>query len=173
MGRSISRSLAGLAAAVATAAVCLAVPQAAAASDGASPQAQPAAAPKTWGPYYSPGAKRARVLGTVTATGENHAVIPSAATLKVSGKVADLTRSATCGWAVFGIATVNAAGNKVSWTRRHVRTCAYRTPKTFSFTYRRVYQVELKVCAEGRAAAPSIQCTAGNPAWKTIYLSPH
>ncbi|MGI5290578.1 hypothetical protein ACQEVF_45655 [Nonomuraea polychroma] len=131
-------------------------------------------APLTWGPYYSPGAKHARALGTITATGEDREVIPSAATLTVSGKVSDLARSSrTCGWAVFGIATVNAAGTRVTWKRHHVRSCTYRTPKTFSFTYHRVYQVELKVCAEGRAAKPSIQCTAGNPAWKTLYISPH
>ncbi|MGI5284366.1 hypothetical protein ACQEVF_13625 [Nonomuraea polychroma] len=131
-------------------------------------------APLPWGPYYSPGARQAKALGTITATGENHADIPSAATITVSGKVSDLTRSrATCGWAVLNIATVNTAGNKVTWKQHHVRTCAYRTPKTFSFTDHRVYQVDLKVCVEGRAAEPSIQCTAGNPAWKTIYLSPH
>ncbi|MGI5286099.1 hypothetical protein ACQEVF_22560 [Nonomuraea polychroma] len=175
MGRTASRSLTGLAAAVATAAVCLAVPQAAAAaSDAGSLQARPVtAAPTAWGPYYSPGAKRAKALGRITATGEDHKVIPSAATLTVSGQVSDLTRTSTCGWAVFGIATVNSAGNKVSWKQHHVRTCAYRTPKTFSFTRHRVYQVDLKVCAEGRAPKPSIQCTAGNPAWKTIYISPH
>ncbi|MBF8186406.1 hypothetical protein ITP53_11740 [Nonomuraea sp. K274] len=100
-------------------------------------------------------------------------MIPSAATLTVSGTISDLTRaSSTCGWAVFNIATVNPAGNKVTWKRHHARTRAHRTPKKFSFTNHRVYQVELKVCAERRAGEPSIQCTAGNPAWKTIYLSP-
>jgi hypothetical protein len=98
-------------------------------------------APLTWGPHYSPGAKQAKALGTITATGEDHADIPSAATLTVSGKVSDLARTpATCGWAVFGIATVNPAGNKVTWKQHHVRTCTYRTPKTFSFTHHRVYR---------------------------------
>ncbi|MBF8194474.1 hypothetical protein ITP53_54245 [Nonomuraea sp. K274] len=130
--------------------------------------------PQSWGPHYSPGGKRAKASGTVTATSEDHHDIPAAGTLKVSGKVHDLTRaSAGCGWAVFGIAVVNTAGNKVTWKRHHERTCAFGKPRTFSFTYHRVYQVELKVCAERRAGEPSIQCTAGNPAWKTIYLSPH
>ncbi|HEX4815228.1 MAG TPA: hypothetical protein VFV66_20995 [Nonomuraea sp.] len=144
----------------------------AAAAADAGPQAS--GAPLTWGPHYSPGAKHARALGAIIATGEDHADIPAAATLTVSGKVSDLVRSpATCGWAVFGIATVDPAGSKVTWKQHHVRTCAYRTPKTFSFTRHRVYQVDLKVCAEVRAPTPSIQCTAGNPAWKTLYLSPH
>ncbi|MGP3959173.1 hypothetical protein ACTWPT_24515 [Nonomuraea sp. 3N208] len=170
-----SRALIGITAAALLALAAMPAASAtAAAFDAGSLQARPVtAAPTAWGPYYSPGAKRAKALGRITATGEDHEVIPSAATLTVSGKVSDLTRASTCGWAVFGIATVNSAGNKVSWKRHHVRTCAYRTPKTFSFTYHRVYQVELKVCAEGRAAEPSIQCTAGNPAWKTIYISPH
>lgn len=141
------------------------------AAEGA--QARTAGAPVTWGPYYSPGGKRAKASGKITPTGENHEVIPSAATLTVSGKVSDLSRSSSCGWAVFNIATVNAAGNRVTWKPRHVRTCAYRTPKTFSFTYHRVYQVELKVCAERRASKPSIQCIAGNPAWKSLYISPN
>ncbi|MFI7446666.1 hypothetical protein ACIBQX_04125 [Nonomuraea sp. NPDC049714] len=140
---------------------------------GSGRAVQAAAGPPAWGPYYSPGAKRAKTLGTIVATGEDHEVIPSAATLTVSGTISDLTRaSSTCGWAVFNIATVNPAGNKVTWKRHHARTCAYSKPRTFSFTNHRVYQVELKVCAERRASEPSIQCTAGNPAWKTIYLSP-
>ncbi|TMR21861.1 hypothetical protein ETD86_13795 [Nonomuraea turkmeniaca] len=168
-----SRALIGITAAVVLTMAAMPAASAAAASDAGSPQARPGTAGPAWGPYYSPGAKRAKALGRITATGEDHEVIPSAATLTVSGKVTDLTRASTCGWAVFGIATVNSAGNKVTWKQRHVRTCAYRTPKTFSFTYHRVYQVDLKVCAEGRAAGPSIQCTAGNPAWKTLYISPH
>ncbi|NBE99290.1 hypothetical protein FE391_35560 [Nonomuraea sp. KC401] len=161
---------------LATAAILLpsATPAAAAAADTGTAVARPGGgAPQTWGPHHSPG-KRAKASGTVTATNEDHDVIPAAGTLKVSGKVHDLTRtSSNCGWAVFGIAVVNTAGNKVTWKRHHERTCAYGKPRTFSFTYHRVYQVELKVCAERRASQPSIQCTAGNPAWKTIYLSPH
>ncbi|MGP3937448.1 hypothetical protein [Nonomuraea sp. KM88] len=151
-----------------------ALPATAQAATRSSQAGQFTAAPQSWGPYYSPGGKRAQASGTVTATGEDHEVIPSAATLTVSGTVSDLSRSSsTCGWVVFGIATVNTAGNRVTWKRQHERSCAYRTPKRFSFTYHRVYQVELKVCAEGRGRWPSIQCTAGNPAWKDIYTSPH
>ncbi|MGI5290263.1 hypothetical protein ACQEVF_43965 [Nonomuraea polychroma] len=81
-----------------------------------------------WGAYYSPGANRAEPLGTITATGQDHPVIPSAATLTVPGKVSDLTRSSSRGWPVFNIAMVNAAGSKGTWKRHHVSTYAYRTP---------------------------------------------
>ncbi|MFG1709678.1 hypothetical protein ACFLIM_41500 [Nonomuraea sp. M3C6] len=141
--------------------------------------AAPAAAAPTssnqvsWGPLSSPG-KGARAVGTIHAAGEDYAVIPAAAQLTVSGTVTDRIRAGSvCGWAVFNIATVNTAGNRVNWTRHPVRTCAYRTPKRFSFTYHRVYQVELKVCAGARTKEPSIQCTAGNPAWTDLYTSPH
>ncbi|MFC7108922.1 hypothetical protein ACFQQB_56120 [Nonomuraea rubra] len=87
--------------------------------------------------------------------------------------MSDLTRGSACGWAVFGIATINAAGTRVAWTHHPVRTCAFRAARKFSFTYHRVYQVDLKVCSERRAGKPSIQCTAGNPAWRTLYTSPH
>ncbi|MEV5499840.1 hypothetical protein AB0M50_31015 [Nonomuraea fuscirosea] len=138
-----------------------------------SPTTHAAASASTWGPYYSPGGKRARASGMITPIGENHETLPSAATLTVSGTVSDLTRGSACGWAVFGIATINAAGTRVAWTHHPVRTCAFRAAKKFSFTYHRVYQVDLKVCSERRASKPSIQCTAGNPAWRTLYTSPH
>ncbi|MEO3884449.1 hypothetical protein [Nonomuraea sp. B5E05] len=167
-----SRALVGLTAAALLATA--AVPAAAEATAESSAARTAVAAPQFWGPYHSPGGRRARAAGTVTATGEDHEVIPSAATLTVSGTVTDLARARSrCGWVVFGIATVNTAGNQVTWKRHHVRTCAYRTSKRFSFTYRRVYQVEVKVCSARRGSAPSIQCTAGNPAWKNIYTSPH
>jgi hypothetical protein len=44
---------------------------------------------------------RAKALGTLSAKGEDHEVIPTADTVNVSGKVYDLTRtSPRCGWAV-------------------------------------------------------------------------
>ncbi|TDD03282.1 hypothetical protein E1292_21555 [Nonomuraea deserti] len=166
-----SRALIGFTAA---ALLAMAAMPAAAATADSSAASTAVAAPQPWGPYHSPGGRRAKAAGTVTATGEDHEVIPSAAALTVSGIVTDLARTRSrCGWVVFGIATVNAAGNRVAWKRHHVRTCAYRTPKRFSFTYHRVFQVELKVCSERRGSEPSIQCTAGNPAWKNIYTSPH
>ncbi|MEV0313666.1 hypothetical protein [Nonomuraea fuscirosea] len=145
-----------------------------AATTGEQGGQQIAAAPAlAWGPYFTPAARRAKTLGTITPIGENHETLPSAATLTVSGTVSDLTRGSACGWAVFGIATINAAGTRVAWTHHPVRTCTFRTAKKFSFTYHRVYQVDLKVCSERRASKPSIQCTAGNPAWRTLYTSPH
>ncbi|MEV5898008.1 hypothetical protein [Nonomuraea fuscirosea] len=156
-----------------TAVALLAAPSlSATATTHSSPTTHAAAPASIWGPYYSPGGKRARASGTITPIGENHETLPSAATLTVSGTVSDLTRGSACGWAVFGIATINAAGTRVDWTHHPVRTCVFHAAKKFSFTYHRVYQVDLKVCSERRASKPSIQCTAGNPAWRTLYTSP-
>ncbi|WP_433434871.1 hypothetical protein [Nonomuraea sp. CA-141351] len=169
---TVSRKVIGITAAALLAAAAL--PATAHAATRRSQTNQATAAPQSWGPFYSPSARRARAAGMVTATGEDHEVIPSAARLTVSGTVADLTRSlSTCGWAVFGIATVTPDGNNVTWQRHHVRTCTYRIPRRFSFSYHRVFKVEMKVCAEGPGPEPSIQCTAGNPAWTNIYVSPN
>jgi hypothetical protein len=172
----MTRLAAGLVAATAaTGALMFAMPAAQAATPSAAPTgvAHVTGAPHGWGPLYTPGAKRARAQGSVTATGEDHKVIPAAATLKVSGRIYDLTRSSsTCGWAVFEIAVVTPTGNNLTLKQHSVRTCDHRKPKPFTFTYRNVYQVEVKVCAEGNASGPSIQCTAGGT-WKILYLSPH
>ncbi|GAA3567414.1 hypothetical protein GCM10022419_055230 [Nonomuraea rosea] len=124
---------------------------------------------KTWGPYYAPG-HAAKAAGLLTVSGEDHADIPAAATLKVSGQVYDYSRrSATCGWAVFRI-TYRDAKNNLPFKHHSVRDCTYRTAKRFSFEYHDVYQVELKVCAGGKSAKPSLNCLYAGT-WKTLYLS--
>ncbi|MEV0823732.1 hypothetical protein [Nonomuraea rubra] len=151
---AITRTLAGLTLAAAAATLALTAPAHAAAS-----------AP--WGPYYAPG-QAAKATGTLTATGEDHADLPTADVVRVSGKVQDNTRGAACGWAVFRI--TYRSGDQLPNREHWARDCSYRTPKQFSFTYRHVYQVELKVCAERKAAKPSLNCLYAGT-WKTLYLS--
>ncbi|GGP85009.1 hypothetical protein [Streptosporangium pseudovulgare] len=129
-----------------------------------------AAAPAvTWGPRYSPG-RGAKASGSLRATGEDHADIPAAETVRISGRVQDLTRaSATCGLAVFRITYRTSDGN-LPFTHRTIRDCSYGTPQPFTFDHRNVYQVELKVCSEARAAQPSLNCLYAGT-WKVLYLS--
>ncbi|WP_327107186.1 hypothetical protein [Nonomuraea glycinis] len=124
---------------------------------------------RVWGPYYAPG-KRAKTVGSLVAVGEDHGDLPTADTVKITGKLYDWTRDrSTCGWAVFRI-TYKANGNNLPHKHRSIRDCSYRTAKSYSFTHPDVYQVELKVCAEGRAAKPSLNCLYAGT-WKTLYLS--
>ncbi|MFF4772808.1 hypothetical protein [Microtetraspora fusca] len=135
----------------------------------AAPLAAQAASGTSWGPYAAPGGK-AKAVGTVQAEDEDHADIPTAALVRISGKVYDLTRSsATCGWAVFRITYRDAQGG-LPFVHRSFRDCTYGTPLAFSFTRQDVYQVELKVCAEGKAKKPSLTCLYAGT-WKTLYLS--
>ncbi|TYB47390.1 hypothetical protein FXF51_58250 [Nonomuraea sp. PA05] len=150
---AIVRTLAGLTLA-ATAALALTAQTAHAASD-------------TWGPYHAPG-KAAKAAGTLTATGEDHADLPTADVVRISGKVQDNTRGAACGWAVFRI--TYRSGNELPNRERWARDCSYGSPKKFSFKHRDVYQVELKVCSEAKAAKPSLTCLYAGT-WKTLYLS--
>ncbi|GAA3647268.1 hypothetical protein GCM10022224_007610 [Nonomuraea antimicrobica] len=155
----ISRTLSGLAiAATAALATVAALTPAAQAADSAT---------STWGPYYAPG-KAARATGTLTATGEDHEVLPTADVVRISGKVYDNTRGPACGWAVFRI--TYRSGNNLPFRERWVRDCSYRTAQDFSFKYHDVYQVELKVCTERKAAKPSLNCLYAGT-WKTLYLS--
>ncbi|MER6949440.1 hypothetical protein ABT294_36055 [Nonomuraea sp. NPDC000554] len=161
---TITRTLTGLAITAALVSIAPAAAQAATTNSGAG---QTAAGP--WGPYYAPGNK-AKAAGTLTATGEDHADIPAADTVKISGKAYDYTRAtSTCGWAVFRI-TYRDSTNNLPFKHHSVRACSYRVAKPFSFTYHDVYQVELKVCAEGKAAKPSVNCLYEGT-WKTLYLS--
>lgn len=136
-----------------------------------APAAQAAAttqAAASWGPRYAPG-KQAKAVGSLTAKGEDHAVLPTADTVKVTGKLYDLAASPkVCGWAVFRITYRD--GNQLPFKHRNIRDCTYRSAKRFSFTDRDVYQVELKVCAEGKRAKPSLTCLYAGT-WKTLYLS--
>jgi hypothetical protein len=158
---TISRTLAGLA--IAATATITAVTTVAPAA-----QAATAADSAAWGPYYAPG-RAAHAVGTLTATGEDHADLPTADVVRVSGKVYDHTRPATtCGWAVFRI--TYRSGSNLPNRQHAVRDCSYRSPKSFSFSYRDVYQVELKVCSESKSAKPSLVCQYAGT-WKTLYLS--
>lgn len=162
---TIIRPLAGLA----IAAALVAIAPAAQAATAASGTATSEAAARPWGPYHAPG-HQAKAAGSLTASGEDHADIPAAGTVTVSGKVHDLARKASvCGWAVFRI-TYRDSSNNLPFKHRSVRDCSYGTPKPFTFTYHDVYQVELKVCAEGKAAKPSTTCLYAGT-WKTLYLS--
>ncbi|MED7924634.1 hypothetical protein SMD20_10345 [Nonomuraea sp. LP-02] len=161
-----ARALAALAV-TATSAAILMTPAAAQAATAQPATAAAQSAPITWGPYYAPG-KAAKAAGKLTATGEDHADLPTAAVVTISGTVQDSTKSASCGWAVFRV-TYRSGSNLPS--RNHwVRDCSYRTPKHFSVKHHDVYQVELKVCSEAKAAKPSLNCLYAGT-WKTLYLS--
>ncbi|WP_153262586.1 hypothetical protein [Nonomuraea phyllanthi] len=160
---TISRTLAATTAAIAATVGALAA---------VAPAAQAATSSEfartTWGPYYAPG-RAAQAAGTLTATGEDHADLPTADVVRVSGKVYDRTRrTSTCGWAVFRI--TYRSGNELPFRHRWARTCTYRTPKHFSFSAKNVYQVELKVCSEAKSSKPSLVCLYAGT-WKTLYLS--
>ncbi|MFG1945645.1 hypothetical protein [Nonomuraea sp. NPDC048826] len=168
---SLSRPVAALA--LAAGALLVIAPTAQAATVAAptgtvSAGTEAGAATAFWGPRYAPG-KKAKALGTLTAKGEDHADLPTADTVKITGKVYDHAASSkVCGWAVFRI--TYRAGNQLPFKHRSIRDCTYRTAKNFSFTYRDVYQVELKVCSEGKRSKPSDVCLYAGT-WKTLYLS--
>ncbi|MEV8636335.1 hypothetical protein AB0395_32245 [Streptosporangium sp. NPDC051023] len=162
---TITRALTGLAmaAALATGALATVAPAAANAATGSQETAA-----TQWGPYDSPG-HGARALGSLAVSGEDHAVIPAAATARISGKLHDLTKNSACGWVVFRI-TYRTSGGNLPFKHHSIRNCSYGTPKPFAFTDRDVYEVEAKVCSEGKAAKPSLNCIYGG-AWKIVYVS--
>ncbi|MER5624934.1 hypothetical protein ABT061_28260 [Streptosporangium sp. NPDC002544] len=121
-----------------------------------------------WGVRYAPG-RKAKTHGSLTVTGEDHADIPAAATGRISGKVYDLTKGPSCGWAVFRLTYRTADGN-LPFKHRSVVDCSYGTPKSFAFTQRDLYQVELKVCSEAKASKPSLNCLYEGT-WKVLYVS--
>ncbi|MEW9551039.1 hypothetical protein [Nonomuraea sp. NPDC050783] len=169
-----TRTLATLAVAATSAAATAALLMAPAAqaatatsSATAATTAAPQSAPIVWGPSYAPG-RAAKAAGKLTATGEDHADLPTADVVSVSGTIQDSTRSASCGWAVFRI--TYRSGSNLPNRNHSVLDCSYRTPKHFSFKYHDVYQVELKVCSGARAAKPSLNCLYAGT-WKTLYLS--
>ncbi|WP_406674662.1 hypothetical protein WBK31_09750 [Nonomuraea sp. N2-4H] len=122
---------------------------------------------KSWGAYYAP-RRAAKALGTLTITGEDHATLPTADFVRISGKVYDNTRRSSCGWALFRITYRD--GDQLPFRERWVRDCTYGSPTRFSFRQSDVYQIELKVCSEPRASRPSANCRYGGT-WKTLYLS--
>lgn len=170
---TIIRSLTGLA--LAAALVSIAPVAAQAATGPAAPGTTAAPAVRSdaqdtihWGNRYAPG-RKARTHGSLTVSGEDHADIPAAARGRISGKVYDLTKGSSCGWAVFRL-TYRTSGGDLPFKHRSVVDCSYGTPKSFSFTQRDLYQVELKVCSEAKASKPSLNCLyAGS--WKVLYVS--
>ncbi|MEV7965819.1 hypothetical protein AB0O34_07525 [Sphaerisporangium sp. NPDC088356] len=164
---TITRTLTGLAVAAAFVAIA---PTAAQASTGTSDAATTASSSSFsgWGTYYAPG-RRAKAAGSLSATGEDHEDIPTADTVKISGKVSDLTRGSSCGLAVFRITYLDDSGN-LPFKHHTVRDCTYGSPKSFSFKYPDVYEVELKVCSEAGSSKPSLNCLYAGT-WKVIYLS--
>ncbi len=162
---TITRTLTGLAVAAAFVAIA---PAAAQAGTGASDAAAASASSSLWGTYYAPG-HRAKASGSLSATGEDHEVIPTADTVKISGKVTDLTRGPSCGLAVFRITYRDNSGN-LPFKHHTVRDCTYGSPKAFTFSYPDVYEVELKVCSEAKSAQPSLNCLYAGT-WKVLYLS--
>ena len=125
-----------------------------------------AAATKSWGPYYAAGSK-AKVSGSLTAAAKKDLSSP-APYVKVAGTVTSLNRKSTaCGWALFRVSYFDSA-NTPHLAYRNYRVCSYGAKKKFSFTIKKVGEVELKVCSETKAAKPSLNCQyAGS--WKTLY----
>ena len=156
---TVTRTLALALATTAALAVLAPAAQATTAADSAA---------TAWGPYYAP-AHGAKAAGTLKATGEDHADLPTADVVHISGTVRDYTRApATCGWAVFRI--TYRSGDNLPFKHHSIRDCSYRTPKHFSFKHRDVYQVDIKVCAAAKTTKPTLNCLYAGT-WKTLYLS--
>ncbi|GAA1518311.1 hypothetical protein GCM10009677_59600 [Sphaerisporangium rubeum] len=124
------------------------------------------AATSEWGTYYAPG-RKAKAYGTLWAAPKDDPSRPTSL-VKVKGKVFDKTRTGSaCGWAVFRISYGDSSGN-VPHKFRTFTTCKYNKAKKFSFDFKNVYQVELKVCSEPKAAKPSLNCLYAGT-WKNLY----
>ncbi|NUR84621.1 MAG: hypothetical protein HOY71_11100 [Nonomuraea sp.] len=132
----------------------------------AAPAAQAAAA-KPWGPYAKSGVTAS---GKLTASGEDHEVLPTADTVTIKGKVTDRSRSRNCGWLLLRI--TYRKGSNLPFLDRWVTTCSYGKPLSFTRTYHDVYQVEFKVCSAPKSSKPSTTCYYSG-SWKVGYLSPH
>jgi hypothetical protein len=65
--------------------------------------------------------------------------------------------------------SAEAANGEVSLKHRSFRTCSYGKPLKFAFSYKNVYEVELKVCAEVKASKPSLTCLYAGT-WKSLYV---
>ncbi|MEO3814721.1 hypothetical protein ABGB17_37475 [Sphaerisporangium sp. B11E5] len=160
------RTLTGIALVAGTIAL---TPLAATADTTGSPAAVSAqtTATQNWGAYYAPG-RKAKAYGTLWAAPKDDPSKPTSL-VKVKGKVIDRTRSGSnCGWAVFRVSYGTADGN-VPNTLRTFTTCKYDKAKKFAFTFKNVYQVELKVCSEPKAAKPSLNCLYSGT-WKSLYV---
>ncbi|GII04473.1 hypothetical protein [Planobispora takensis] len=152
---------------ISLAGIALLAPAAAHAATGPAVQATDAqtAAPASWGPYHAAG-RKAVASGSLTATPKDDRSAP-AARVTVTGAVTDLTRKPACGWALFRV-SVKASGGKVALKHRNYRTCSYDKPRKFTFSHTGVYEVEFKICSEGKAAKPSLNCLYSGT-WKPLY----
>lgn len=116
---------------------------------------------------YSSG-RRAYTKGSVSGVITNPGAVIENADIKVSGKIGDLTKGSACGYAVFRI-TYQKGGNQ-PFTHKTFRDCTYRTPASYSFTYKNATLVELKVCSEAKRTKVSDQCLYGG-VWKVVYAT--
>ncbi|WP_405088019.1 hypothetical protein [Microbispora sp. NBC_01389] len=163
---ALTRSLAGITLAAGIFALAPLATVTAASATEATEAAATQAAFKPFGPYFAAGSK-AKVSGSLTAAAKDD---PSAAApwVKVSGSVVDRTRSSSaCGWALFRVSWFDSS-NTPHLAHRNYRTCSYNVKKNFAFTMKNVGEVELKVCSEGKAAKPSLNCQYAGT-WKTLY----
>ncbi|MFD1936368.1 MULTISPECIES: hypothetical protein [Nonomuraea] len=128
--------------------------------------AGPAVSAGSWGPLFAQGDK-AVTRGTLTVVSRDENTIPVTATVRVKGKITDLTSSKGCGWTVFRISYLKSDGS-VPFKHRSYLDCSKGTPKEFSFTDHRVVLVEVKVCNEGKAKEPSLNCYYSG-SWKNLY----
>ncbi|MBO3749812.1 hypothetical protein J5X84_27340 [Streptosporangiaceae bacterium NEAU-GS5] len=126
-----------------------------------------AAVAKSWGPYYA-SAHRAKAAGKLRVdVADPSAVIPNGPAT-VSGKITDSTKNRSCGVAVFRITYLKADGT-LPFKHRSYWACGYHKTKAFHFSDGKVYELELKVCSEGRKSAPSITCLYGGT-WKVLWV---
>ncbi|WP_066374292.1 hypothetical protein [Herbidospora mongoliensis] len=116
---------------------------------------------------YSP-AKKAYTSGSVSGVITNPGAVIEDANIQVSGKISDLTKGSACGYAVFRI--TYQKGGQQPFTHKTYRDCTYKTPASYSFTYKHATLVELKVCSEAKHAKVSVQCLYGG-AWKVVYAT--
>jgi hypothetical protein len=169
MTATATRTLAGVALLAGALALVPATASAAtgpSATASATTSAAQAQAPKKWGVYYAPN-RGAKAYGKLSAAPKDRLGDPTPL-VKVTGTVVDLKRSrSSCGWAIFSIA-YDDGKNNVPSTERIFVNCAYGKPKKFAFTFRNVYTVYFKVCAEPRAEEPSLTCRYGEGS-KILY----
>jgi hypothetical protein len=135
-------------------------------ADSSATVSAQAGATQKWGAYYAP-SRKAKAYGTLWAAPKDDPSKPTSL-VKVRGKIVDRTRTGSgCGWAVFRVSY--GSGNNVPNTLRTFTTCKYNKAKKFAFDFKKVYQVELKVCSEPKAAKPSLNCLYSGT-WKSLYV---
>lgn len=149
-----------------TAGLLTAAPAAIASASTTTPTDAPAGSTTSWGPLFAQGDK-AVTRGTLTVVSRDKSTDPVTATVHVKGRITDLTSAKGCGWTVFRISYMKSDGS-LPFKHRYYLDCSKGTPKEFAFIDHRVALVEVKVCNEGKAKKPSLNCYyAGS--WKNLY----